>query len=589
MSEPGQINIKVEELHQKLKLGKIVKSEDVQELWSGYGKIQRLYLEDSKLESVIVKKIEIPDSVGHPRGWNTPLSHKRKMKSYQVESNWYANYNYLDDSCRIPRCLGSYCEGETHIILMEDLGPGGYPKVLESAQWKEVEVCIKWLANFHARFMNVKPQGLWGTGSYWHLETRPDEFEKITSPRLKYSAALIDKKTTNAKYRTIIHGDAKLANFCFNTDLTKAAAVDFQYVGTGCGMKDLAYFISSCMDSGDCKSYERKILDTYFLELKEALNDSNIRFTELESEWRELYPYAWADFYRFLQGWSPEHWKVHGYSEEVSARVIDDVFNELTSTAKNATLNAGKVISSTKEFTIQKKDGTSLASSIVTEVDFKAQKTILKILDASTKSYDLGLLTEELQDDSSRHKKAYFWCIDPLDGTLPFSENRAGYAVSIALVEKSGTPVIGVVYDPVEENLYTASIEGGSFKNHKLIKVPIPSNSRPKLFADLSLKADPRFDKLNKEYEVIFGAGAAMNSIKCIENSPACYIKYPKEELGGGSLWDFAAVSLILNEAGGIATDFNGNPIDLNRKDSTYLNHFGIFISSSHINRTKFH
>ena len=47
----------------------------------------------------------------------------------------------------------------------------------------------------------------------------------------------------------------------------------------------------------------------------------------------------------------------------------------------------------------------------------------------------------------------YFWCIDPLDGTLPFIEGKVGYAVSIGLVSRDGTPLIGVVCDPYHQTL----------------------------------------------------------------------------------------------------------------------------------------
>ena len=55
---------------------------------SGYGSIKRYNLKGSDYTSVIVKHVE-PDQGAHPRGWNTDLSHQRKLKSYQVELNWY--------------------------------------------------------------------------------------------------------------------------------------------------------------------------------------------------------------------------------------------------------------------------------------------------------------------------------------------------------------------------------------------------------------------------------------------------------------------------------------------------------------------
>jgi fructose-1,6-bisphosphatase/inositol monophosphatase family enzyme len=65
-----------------------------------------------------------------------------------------------------------------------------------------------------------------------------------------------------------------------------------------------------------------------------------------------------------------------------------------------------------------------------------AQAAVLEVLAPTFKAYDLGLLTEELADDGSRFEKDYFWSIDPLDGTLPFTQGKPGYAVSIALVRR---------------------------------------------------------------------------------------------------------------------------------------------------------
>ena len=98
----------------------------------------------------------------------------------------------------------------------------------------------------------------------------------------------------------------------------------FQYVGGGCGMKDVAYFISSCLDENECERREGELLDYYFQSLQRAFQEKNtsIDFQALEREWRNLYPVAWTDFYRFLQGWSPGHWKIHRYSERLAQDVL---------------------------------------------------------------------------------------------------------------------------------------------------------------------------------------------------------------------------------------------------------------------------
>ena len=120
---------------------------------------------------------------------------------------------------------------------------------------------------------------------------------------------------------------SKLANFCFSENGSSVAAVDFQYVGGGCGMKDLAYFIGSCLYEEDCEKYESRILDTYFSELKIAVENHHKQedFLLLEREWRAMYPLAWTDFHRFLKGWSPGHWKINSYSEKMVRKVIHEL------------------------------------------------------------------------------------------------------------------------------------------------------------------------------------------------------------------------------------------------------------------------
>jgi len=299
--------------------------ETIQSLWSGYGSIDRYQLTGSEHSSVIVKHVRLPLQNDHPRGWNTDRSHQRKLRSYQVETHWYQDWAVrCDDSCRVPHCLALEQRDNEFLMVMEDLDSSGYPLRRESATPTEMLTCLTWLANFHATFMTEKPLGLWPTGTYWHLETRPDEFATMENDALKQAASQLDQILSEAPLQTFVHGDAKLANFCFSSDGTQVAGVDFQYVGGGCGMKDVAYFISSCLHERDCERLEDTLLNQYFSALKQALavHQPQIDPAEVEAVWRPLYAVAWTDFYRFLKGWSPGHWKIHGYSERLAGEVV---------------------------------------------------------------------------------------------------------------------------------------------------------------------------------------------------------------------------------------------------------------------------
>jgi hypothetical protein len=298
--------------------------EVIQSLWSGYGTIARYQLEGTASRTVVVKHISLTPATEHPRGWNTDASHNRKVKSYAVETQWYRHWNQeCGKSCRTADFLGSYAEGYEQWIVLEDLDIH-FPLRKRELSLSEVKSCLKWLANFHATFLGQAPSGLWEVGTYWHLASRADEFEKIEHPVLKANAQRIDDLLNQCRYQTIVHGDAKVANFCFSKTSEAIAAVDFQYVGGGCGMKDVAYFIGSCLSSSECERYQDELLDYYFSTLHLVFESSKnpIDFDALEQEWRSLYPIAWTDFTRFLLGWMPEHQKVNGYSRKLMESVL---------------------------------------------------------------------------------------------------------------------------------------------------------------------------------------------------------------------------------------------------------------------------
>ncbi|MEP4148067.1 MAG: phosphotransferase [Halioglobus sp.] len=300
----------------------------IQSLWSGYGEIVRLELEGSSYPSVILKHIKLPDSGSHPRGWNTGRSHQRKIRSYQIEAHWYQDFaSQCDSHCPVPGCLAvSAVENET-VLVLSDLDASGFYLRKEAVEMEDIRACLDWLASFHATFLNSSADGLWECGSYWHLDTRPDELAALEDTDLRAAAPLIDQQLRDCRYQTLIHGDAKLANFCFTDETPKpgVAAVDFQYVGRGCGMKDVAYFVGSCLHEEDCETLESTLLDYYFSRLVQRVTDKHpdVDAAALEEEWRGLFDVAWADFHRFLKGWSPGHWKINGYSEKLTRRVIE--------------------------------------------------------------------------------------------------------------------------------------------------------------------------------------------------------------------------------------------------------------------------
>jgi len=167
--------VRLEDLIQRyIKCDSVRVRELVQELWSGYGQILRVELTNAPYESIIVKQVDLKGVDSHPRGWDTDNSHKRKLRSYEVEWTWYKEYAHKATRSIIPAFLGSETTSEHKVLLMEDLDVSGYPLKKTNATLSEVKSCLTWLAKFHGKFMGTTPKGLWPIGTYWHLDTRPD-------------------------------------------------------------------------------------------------------------------------------------------------------------------------------------------------------------------------------------------------------------------------------------------------------------------------------------------------------------------------------------------------------------------------------
>jgi hypothetical protein len=291
----------------------------LQSLWGDYGELWRAELVSGNQTSPAVVKVVQP-----PPG-DPSLSHRRKLRSYEVERVFYERYAAscaAPPRCRVPRALGLEERDGGWLFVLEDLDAAGFDERRAGADAPHITATLRWLARFHARFLGVTPEGLWKIGTYWQLATRPDELKAMHQPALRAAAGRIDARLNGARFRTLVHGDAKLENVCFDRVSHEVALVDFQYVGGGVGVKDVAYFLNGVLTPSQCRALVPAYLDDYFRELGAALAAlaPQVDSAALEREWRELFPFAWVDFYRFWLGWAGSH--EDPYSDELTHEVL---------------------------------------------------------------------------------------------------------------------------------------------------------------------------------------------------------------------------------------------------------------------------
>jgi len=336
---------------------KVFKQDSVQTLWSDYGEIARFY-SPLMAQSYICKVVLTQANSQHPRGWNSSLSHQRKLSSYANEQSFYQSLSAVTKpQCRVPK---HYFSGQDEGVIwtvMEDLDGVGFPMryTVQDMSFKKlhgvVVSCLSWLANFHASMLQQNISKQWPVGTYWHLATRPDEWASMPNSALKTAASEIDRVLNQAQFQTLVHGDAKLANFCFASPKTTAAfdgpfgvaAVDFQYCGRGVGIKDVVYFLGSVLDDTGLTEHSKAYVDTYFDLFSKALSLSsggmqnavvqnadvqNKNLNSIINEWRYLEVFAWADFERFITGWFPQHQKLTSYSAQQTEKALSRLSRE---------------------------------------------------------------------------------------------------------------------------------------------------------------------------------------------------------------------------------------------------------------------
>jgi myo-inositol-1(or 4)-monophosphatase len=197
---------------------------------------------------------------------------------------------------------------------------------------------------------------------------------------------------------------------------------------------------------------------------------------------------------------------------------------------------------------------------LVTEADLAAEKLILDVLGNNMPG--IRVLSEESFASYDKIPEEAVWIIDPLDGTTNFAHNFPWFAVSIALYDK-GQSQIGVIYNPLQEELFCATRTGGAWLNNQRIKVSEVSALRNALVAtgfpyDLQERTDPILAMLKTVLTHTQGVrrpGAAALDLAYL----ACGRLDAFWEIGLKP-WDTAAGYLLVEEAGGTLSNFNGSP-----------------------------
>ncbi|KAA1261392.1 Inositol-1-monophosphatase [Rubripirellula obstinata] len=222
---------------------------------------------------------------------------------------------------------------------------------------------------------------------------------------------------------------------------------------------------------------------------------------------------------------------------------------------------------------------------LVSDADIESEKAIGNYL--KQQFPDHALLGEEnLQADTD---SADLWIIDPLDGTNNYAHGVLQFAVSIAYY-RDGKPVVGVVFNPARDELYTATIGGGAFLNGKPIQV-----NQERTLAESLVGCGFYYDRGAMMRKTLSAIEAFFeNDIHGIRRMGAASLDLCHVAAGqfGGYFeyhlapWDFAAGALIVSEAGGQVSDANGEPLRLKKTSilatNTHLHDAMLTITKKH-------
>lgn len=249
--------------------------------------------------------------------------------------------------------------------------------------------------------------------------------------------------------------------------------------------------------------------------------------------------------------------------------------------AKRLAVKAGNIILKHMNQQVETESKTS-GKDLVTEIDRMVEQFIQQELTATFPDHQM-LGEEEAFASEEKYKQVlndfhsipYIWVVDPIDGTNNFIQNIPGFVVSIALVSY-GKPIVGVIYDPVTDELFYATENGGAYLNEKKINVPHVDHLNESVIGT-SFSSDTKIRSLTvRNIEMflpkcrtirVLGA-AALNLAYVAKGRLTSFYHFQL------SPWDVAAGILIISEAGGKITTMKGTPYELSESSILVSNGF---------------
>ncbi len=214
-----------------------------------------------------------------------------------------------------------------------------------------------------------------------------------------------------------------------------------------------------------------------------------------------------------------------------------------------------------KNFNIEYKTN---ESNLVTDIDKASEKHIKEFIAKKYPSH--SILAEE--GGETNNDSEYLWVVDPIDGTTNFAHGLPIFSISIGL-QRNGKTIAGVVYDVMQDITYSAEKGGGAYANSKKIKVSgndklarsVLVTGFPYNISDNPENALEKFAALTKASRGIRRLGSAAIDFCYVANG--VFDGFWEVYLHP---WDICAGILLVEEAGGMVTGFNGEEIDIYTK-----------------------